>query len=298
MRLALLFSGQGGQRAEHWRQAEASAACGFPAVLAERDRAEGCEGAITRNSVAQPMIFAHQMLIWRQLSAVLPRPICVAGYSLGEMAACCAAGAFSGDEGIRLCIERARMMDEAAPSGNGMLAVIGLSRDLVEQVTADFDLAIAIVNGDRHFVVAGLCDGLVLAEARFHDLGAVRLARLPVETPSHTPVLAAASAGFAKRLLQIPDGRLLCPVLSAIDACANQRVRPALDALARQISQPMNWALCMEVIRELCPDVVLEIGPGNALARLFAEIAPHIRVRASDDFRSIDGLLAWIGRFG
>ncbi|WP_418648160.1 malonate decarboxylase subunit epsilon [Thauera butanivorans] len=298
MRLALVFSGQGGQRAEHWRQVEAGAACGFPSVLDAPERAEGSEGAITRNSIAQPLIFAHQMLVWNQLGPLLPRPVCVAGYSLGEVAACCVAGAFAADEGIRLCIERARLMDAAAPAGSGMLAVIGLGRAQVEQAAADLGLAIAIINGDRHFVVAGRCDGLALAEARFRDLGAARLVRLAVETPSHTPVMAAASADFARRLARIPDGRLNCPVLSAIDARANIRVGPALDALARQISQPMNWALCMETIRELRPDAVLEIGPGNALARLFAEFEPQLPVRASDDFRSIGGLLDWLGRFG
>lgn len=298
MRLALLFSGQGGQRAEHWRQVEASAACGFPAMLAAPDWAEGSEGAITRNSVAQPLIFAQQMLVWSQLGPALPRPICVAGYSLGEVAACCVAGAFSADEGISLCIERARLMDEVAPPGSGMLAVIGLSSEQVEQAVAELGLAIAIINGNQHFVVGGRCDRLAVAETRFRGLGAVRLVRLAVETPSHTPMLAAASEGFARRLARIPDGRLLCPVLSAIDARANLRTGPALDALARQISQPMNWALCMETIRELCPDVVLEIGPGNALAHLFAESAPHIPVRASDDFRTVCGLLDWLGRFG
>jgi len=44
----------------------------------------------------------------------------------------------------------------------------------------------------------------------------------------------------------------------------------------------------------LQPDAVLEIGPGNALAKLFGELAPAIPVRASDDFRSVDGIVRWL----
>jgi [acyl-carrier-protein] S-malonyltransferase len=129
MRLALLFSGQGGQRPEHGqqigadlRQALADAAIDIAAVDPEK---------LAKNSIAQPFIFAQQMTLWSRLQAELPRPICAAGYSLGEMAACSAAGAFSAVEGLHLCIERARLMDQAAPDDSGMLAVLGLDEALV-----------------------------------------------------------------------------------------------------------------------------------------------------------------------
>jgi hypothetical protein len=105
MRLALLFSGQGGQRPEHglqigadFRQVLADAAIDIAAVDPEK---------LAKNSIAQPFIFAQQMTLWSWLQADLPRPICAAGYSLGEMAACSAAGAFSAVEGLHLCVERA-----------------------------------------------------------------------------------------------------------------------------------------------------------------------------------------------
>ena len=66
---------------------------------------------LVKNRIVQPLIFAQQMTLWRQLQAESPRPICAAGYLLGEIAACSAAGAFSAVEGLRLCVERARLMD-------------------------------------------------------------------------------------------------------------------------------------------------------------------------------------------
>jgi [acyl-carrier-protein] S-malonyltransferase len=104
MRLALLFSGQGGQRPEHGQQIGAEAPADLRQALADAaiDIAKGTVDPekLAKNSIAQPFIFAQQMTLWSRLQAELPRPICAAGYSLGEMAACSAAGAFSPIEGL------------------------------------------------------------------------------------------------------------------------------------------------------------------------------------------------------
>ena len=292
MRLALLFSGQGGQRPEHaeqigadLRQALADAGLDLATVDPEK---------LVKNSFAQPFIFAQQMTLWRGLQAELPRPICTAGYSLGEMAACSAAGAFSAVEGLQLCIERARLMDQVAPADSGMLAVLGLDEAVAANLAAACGLAIAIRNAPRHYVLAGPRAGIDAAAPRLEAAGASRLVHLAVHTPSHTALLAAAAVDFKKRLNSLPDSRLAFPVLSAIDATPARTGRAAFDALARQICTPLDWAACLQTVLEMQPDVVLEIGPGNALARLFAELAPQVPVRACDDFRSRDGILSWV----
>lgn len=299
MRLALLFSGQGGQTTEHWRQVAEGVDGELRAALAAVLPAIADEGLppaarLARNAVAQPLIFAQQMLLWQRLRERLPRPLCAAGYSLGEMAACCVAGAFSAAAGIALCAERAALMDAAAAGEHGMLAVLGLDDALVETLAAEAGLAVAIRNAPRHLVVAGPRRGIAAISERLLAAGASRLVPLAVHTPSHTPRLAAAAAAFAGHLATLPDGRLAFPVLSAIDATPARTVRPALAALARQIATPLDWAACLQAVREMQPDAVLEIGPGNALARLFGEVAPGIPVRATDDFRSADGIVRWV----
>lgn len=308
MRLALLFSGQGGQTAAHWQQVRAGVTGDLRAALAQvlpglgEPAAMNVEAApavdpekLAENKIAQPLIFAQQMLLWGQLQACLPRPICAAGYSLGEMAACCAAGAFTAAEGLALCADRAAAMDGAASGEHGMLAVLGLDEALVHTLAEQAGLAVAIRNAPRHLVVAGPRPGIVAVADRFAAAGASRLVHLAVRTPSHTPLLAQASIAFKQRLDALPDRRLAFPVFSAIDASPARTARPALAALARQICTPLDWAACLQAVREMQPDAVLEIGPGNALARLFGELAPEIPVRASDDFRSVAGILAWLG---
>lgn len=298
MRLAILFSGQGGQRPEHWQQVAAQAegelrrallAC-LPA-LAEPDYLADAE-TLARNQVAQPLIFAQQMLLWTALQPRLPRPVCVAGYSLGELAACSAAGVFDPLAGVGFAAERARLMDAAA--GGAMLAVLGLDEARVAELAAAHGLAIAIRNAPQHVVLAGPQAGLAPTAAALTAAGASRLVPLAVRTPSHTPLLVSAAAGFRDRLAGLPEGRLPFPVLSAIDATPARSRRAAVDALARQICTPLDWAACLEAVVEMQPDAVLEIGPGNALAKLFGELAPAIPVRASDDFRSVDGIVRWL----
>lgn len=302
MRLALLFSGQGNQRPEHWQQ-----------VSRQRDRWQGVLSAIipgigdpeagvdpeklSRNAIAQPLIFAQQMAVWESLRDAVPRPVAVAGYSLGEMAACCVAGAFSPEAGLHLCLQRAQAMDAAVSGEYAMLAVLGLDDAMVEAMVTPLGVCVAIRNAPRHLVVAGPRAAIEVAAERFAAAGASRLVPLAVRTPSHTPCLAAASSAFLHCLDDIPDRRLSIPVLSAIDGQAARTVRTALDALARQICSPLDWAACLYAVRELQPDVVLEVGPGNALSKLFAEVAPEIPVRASDDFRSPAGIVDWLQRY-
>lgn len=300
MRLALLFSGQGGQNLAHWQQVQAGidgelGAAIVQAVpgIAEQNSTVNPE-KLAKNKIAQPLIFAQQMLLWGSLQSRLPWPICAAGYSLGEMAACSVAGAFTAAEGVALCAERAAAMDGAAAGEHGMLAVLGLDDALVATLADAAGLAVAIRNAPRHLVVAGPLAGIAAVADKFAAAGASRLVHLAVHTPSHTSVLAQAAVDFKKHLDLLPERRLAFPVLSAIDATVARTARPALDALARQICTPLDWAACLQTVREMQPDAVLEIGPGNALAKLFGELAPEIPVRACDDFRSIDGIVRWL----
>jgi [acyl-carrier-protein] S-malonyltransferase len=300
MRLALLFSGQGGQGPAHWQQVQAGiegelgqAILQVVPSLVEANSTVNPE-KLAKNKIAQPLIFAQQMLLWGQLQSRLPRPICAAGYSLGEMAACSAAGAFTPVEGIALCAQRAALMDGAAAGEHSMLAVLGLDEALVAALAEEAGLAVAIRNAPQHLVVAGPRAGIAAVAGQFAAAGASRLVHLAVHTPSHTPLLAKAALEFKKCLELLPDRRLAFPVFSAIDATMARTARSALDALARQICTPLDWAASLQAVREMQPDAVLEIGPGNALARLFGELAPEIPVRACDDFRSIEGIVRWL----
>ena len=303
MRWIALWSGQGGQRREHvermplllppdlraaWEQALANAGCAVERI--------GNEGELTRNSVAQPTLCAWQLGAWRMLTATLPPPVLVAGYSVGEIAACAAAGGYTDIDAIALAALRAEAMDAAVDSPGGLAAVVGLAAHELAPLCTREGVSMAIRNGVRHFIVGGPVPALASFIAAALAAGAVRAQRLPVTTPAHTHWLASASPAFAAALEPRMSGPLRLPMLSGIDARTLRSKAETVAALAQQISTPLDWLACMEAVVEAQPDAVLEIGPGNALARMLLEEAPDIRVRALDDFRDPAEAVAWVQR--
>ena len=130
MRWVALFSGQGGQRPEHVARMEAELApdlrVAWERALANAGTAVALvanDAELTRNRIAQPMLSAWQVDAWRRLSAALPPPVLVAGYSVGEVAACAAAGGFPHDEAVALAALRAELMDAAVDFPAGLAAV-------------------------------------------------------------------------------------------------------------------------------------------------------------------------------
>ena len=299
MRLAILFSGQGHQQPEHLLRLRAEAAPELQAALAETIPSVWAVEPIRpeelqANRMAQPLIFALELDLWRRLQPGLPRPVCAAGYSLGEMAACGAAGAFTAAAGVALCARRAEVMDGCVDVPSGLLAVLGLRAPAIEAMARACGLFLAIRNGPDHFVLGGAHPGLDRAEALAEAGGAQRIVRLAVNTPSHTPLLAAAEPQFAVCLEPHRTGRLAFPVLSALDGRPLRTGPEAMDALARQLCTPLDWEACLGAVLEMQPTAVLELGPGNALARMWTERETGVPVRAADEFRSLAGILDWV----
>ncbi len=302
MRLAILFSGQGQQTPEHLSFLRENSGRDVSQELAKVLGGVWNESGeqstdLSTNRIAQPLIFGFEMAWWEKLMSYLPTPVCAAGYSLGEMAACSAAGLFTDKAGIALCHERASLMDSNTPYPVGMLAVLGISEDKVLAMATQHGLAIAIRNSPTHFVVTGADAAVHAAATDLEAAGATKLMPIAVRTPSHTHFLKAASEAFAASLQPYAQGSLLFPVISAVTGKMAFTGKDAAAALATQISSMLHWDDALEAVVEMQPDVVLEIGPGNALSKMLNDFAPSIPVRSVCDFKSAQGVLTWIGRF-
>ena len=302
MRLAILFSGQGQQTSEHLTFLRDHADREMSDVLAKSlgnvwTKSNQASTDLRTNIIAQPLIFGFEMVWWEKLMPYLSTPICAAGYSLGEMAACSAAGLFTYQIGVALCHERASLMDSNTAEPVTMLAVLGLNEDKVAAIASQSGFSIAIRNSPTHFVVTGAEAGVNNAASGFEAAGATKLTPIAVKTPSHTHLLKTASAAFAETLAPYTQGNLLFPVISAVTGKMAFTGRDAAAALATQISSMLHWDDALETIVEMQPDVVLEIGPGNALSKMLSEFAPSIPVRSVCDFKSPQGVLNWLSRF-
>jgi [acyl-carrier-protein] S-malonyltransferase len=85
-------------------------------------------------------------------------------------------------------------------------------------------------------------------------------------------------------------------LLSGIDGAAIFDVHAGADKLARQIKQTVDWANCMESCRAAGVTKVIELGPGNALARLMHEFMPDGDVHSLSEFHSLPGFVHWVQR--
>ncbi|MBK1838721.1 acyltransferase domain-containing protein [Azospirillum sp. YIM B02556] len=302
MSLGILCSGQGGQGPGMLdplrREPAAQAVLDRAATAMGRDlRAlvAGPEAGMHDNAVAQPLLCAVQAATWAALRPHLPLLRAVAGYSLGELSAYHVAGALDAEDLVRLAIRRAEAMDRADPEPGGLLAVRGLDRLQLEGVCRDCGADIAIENGADRFVVGGHRATLDALERVVLALGAT-VTPLPVTVASHTRLMAPAAEEFAPVLvasgLQAPP----LPVLAGIDGTPVYTRERAIAALTRQMTETVAWVACLDGLVEMGCTVLLETGPGNALARMAAERHPELAVRSVSDFRSLSGAAAWVER--
>lgn len=301
MRLALLFSGQGDQQPSHFERLKKEASPEMSGALAHviphaLNSHTISISELQANRVAQPFIFALQTHLWNGVSTALPAPVCVAGYSVGELAACYAAGFFSYQEGINLAAQRAAFMDECIALPSGLLAVRGLSARACDEIAVQCDVEISIRNAPEHFVLGGETSKLGEAARLAESMSAARVQMLGVTTPSHTSCLGAASMRFSNRLEPFRSRMIGVPVISAVNGQISRTAAEAADRLALQISTRMDWDACLGTVLEMQPEIVLEIGPGRALARMWDERGTGIPARATDDFRSVSGILEWLLR--
>jgi [acyl-carrier-protein] S-malonyltransferase len=184
-------------------------------------------------------------------------------------------------------------MDEVSPHPAGLMAVRGLARQEVNALCRATGVEVAIINSPDHFILGGPEEALRDCESSPFTARATTLKRLQVTVPSHTSWLSEASRTFGGELttssLHAPDP----PVLAGVSGAVVRTREDAILALARQISQPINWLACLQTAIEMGVGVFLELGPGNALSKMLQEIAPDAKVRSTEDFRSLQGIAAW-----
>jgi len=304
--IVILCSGQGAQAAGMF-DTIADAPEAAPVFAAAARALDGCDPRVVvqqaaahdlhRNAVAQVLCCTQAMAWWAVLRPLVPGPVTVAGYSAGEVAAWGVAGVIDAAAVLDLAAQRAALMDAATHAPSGVAAVLGLPRTEIDAICRAHDVGVAIVNGPQHYILGGTIAGLTEALTQAERRGAVRSMLLPVGVASHTALLRQASEQFGVVLGQRVTAARLSPcvrLISGVDGAPVLRIEDGLRKLALQISQTVDWAACMDACIARRPQRVLELGPGDALARMIGEAAPGISARSVTAFRSITGVRRWL----
>jgi [acyl-carrier-protein] S-malonyltransferase len=292
---AFVFPGQGAQTVGMGRdlaEAYPSARAVFEevdAALGERLSAtiwEGPADALTLTANAQPALMATSLAAYRALEAEgLAAPDFVAGHSLGEYSALCAAGSLMVSDAARLLRLRGEAMQAAVPVGDGaMAAILGLDLTTVEAVAAEAAegevCEAANDNDPAQIVVSGHRAAVERAVALAKEKGAKRALLLPVSAPFHCALMQPAALAMEQALGDVELAPPAAPVI------ANVTARPVSDPseirrlLVRQVTARVRWRESVEWMAEHGVTLAVEVGAGKALSGMIRRIARNMEARA------------------
>jgi acyl transferase domain-containing protein/acyl-CoA synthetase (AMP-forming)/AMP-acid ligase II/acyl carrier protein len=216
---------------------------------------------------AQPALFAIQYALCELLQYWGIVPDGVLGHSAGEYAAAYAAKASDLETGLRLIVERGRLM-QALPA-DGKMAAVFATVDQVTKVISEFDFEIDIagMNSPAETVISGKAGAVDTACYHFNRLG--RIAQvLPVSHAFHSRSIEPVLQPFAKFLSQHQLKRPVIPFISSVTARTESEAVVRPEYWTQQLRQPVRFAEAAAELRRLGYNVLLEIGPGAVLTNL------------------------------
>jgi [acyl-carrier-protein] S-malonyltransferase len=226
---------------------------------------------------AQPAIYCASLAGLKLLGS--PSAGLLAGHSLGEISALAAAGALSDTDGLRIVVERGRLMDKAATRGEagGMLAVGG-DRDAAQKLADDHGLTVANENSPRQFVLSGSEQQLDEAARAAKEAG-LRAKRLAVRGAFHSPAMEAVAGSFADFLDGVEFREPPARVLSCVTAAPfGSDVRELLTAA---ITRPVRWVEVLRRLRDEGGSRFIDVGPGKVLAGLVKRTLEGVSVETN-----------------
>ena len=297
MSIAFVFPGQGAQTIG-MGQALAEAYPSARAVFDEVDDALGEKlseliwsgeiEALTLTENAQPALMATSMAALAAMKAEgvgLDRAAFVAGHSLGEYSALCAAGAVSLADTARLLRIRGRAMQAAVPVGQGaMAAVLGLDAAAVEKVAeaaAQGDVcALANENDPTQNVISGDKAAIERAVVLAKEAGAKRALPLPVSAPFHCALMQPAADEMAKALEAVQFDNPAVPLVANVLADAESDATRIKALLVEQVTGRVRWRSSVEWMAAQGVTEFWEIGAGKALSGMIRRIAKESTLRA------------------
>ena len=305
---AFLFPGQGSQ------------AVGMGAGLAEASRAardvfetvdealgqnlfrlmrEGPEDELKLTENAQPAIMAHALAVFRALTkeggVELERTAqFVAGHSLGEYSALCAAGSFDLLTTAKLLKLRGQAMQAAVPVGVGAMAAllgadVALARKIAEAAAQGEVCEVANDNDPGQVVLSGHAGAIERAIGMAKDMGAKRAVLLPVSAPFHCSLMQPAADAMADALsyevLEAPT----VPLYANVTAAPTSDPDTIRGQLVEQVTGMVRWRESIANMAEAGVDEFVELG-GKVLGGMVKRIAPEAKVTSVVTIEDIEAL--------
>ena len=306
---AFVFPGQGSQKVGMGVEL-AGASAAAREVFEEVDDAlgqklfqimsEGPEDQLTLTENAQPAIMAHAIAVLRVLEkeagiAIADTCDFVAGHSLGEYTALCAAGAFSLADTARLLKLRGRSMQAAVPVGVGAMAAllgadIAKATALAEAAAEGEVCTVANDNDPTQVVLSGHKGAIERAVALVKEYGIKRGVLLPVSAPFHCPLMQPAADAMAEALAATAPRSLAVTLFANVTAAPVTDPAEIARLLVEQVTGRVRWRESALAMGAAGVDQFVELG-GKVLGPMIARTLADVSITSVVTMADIEALV-------
>ncbi len=282
-RVALMFAGQGAQQVGMGKDLYDNS----PAAREVFDQADtilgrslsavcfnGPQEQLTESRTCQPAIYISSLACLAALREAADfEPVAAAGLSLGEFAACTAAGVFDIHTGLPLVARRGELMQTACrESEGGMAAVLNADPELLNRICSQNDVDIANFNCPGQTVISGESGKIDLAVAALQVAGVKKVVKLDVDGAFHSRLMAPAAEEFGRVLAGLTLDKPRFPVTQNVVGQAVSDPAEISRNLERQITGSVRWEDCVAAMSAENPEVYVELGPGRVLSGFMRRI--------------------------
>ncbi len=305
---AFVFPGQGSQKVGMGAEL-AGASAAAREVFEEVDEAlgqnlsrimrEGPDDELTLTENAQPAIMANAIAVLRVLEkegglSLAAKGECVAGHSLGEYTALCAAGAFALADTARLLKLRGQAMQAAVPVGEGaMCALLGADLEkatALAQAAAEGEVCqVANDNDPGQVVLSGHRGAIERAVALAKDHGIKRGVLLPVSAPFHCSLMQPAADAMAEALGKTPPGAMRLPLYANVTAALVSDPAVERELLVQQVTGRVRWRESVIAMNDAGIERFVELG-GKVLGPMIGRTVEEVTVTSVVTMADIEAL--------
>jgi [acyl-carrier-protein] S-malonyltransferase len=256
---------------------------------------EGPDDELKLTENAQPAIMANSIAVLRTLGVqVGDAASFVAGHSLGEYSALCAAGSFDLGNTARLLKLRGQAMQRAVPVGEGAMAALlgadlALAQKIAEAAAEGEVCTVANDNDPSQVVISGSKAAIDRAIGLAKEMGARRAIALPVSAPFHCPLMQPAADAMQDALSYVVLEEPAVPLFANVNAQPASDPDTIRNQLVEQVTGMVRWRESVANMAAAGVEEFFELG-GKVLGPMVKRIAPDAKVTSVMSIDDIEGL--------